>query len=83
MPITEILARNAILYGDEISLIEMNPELQEKREVTWREYELIEPKAVAEIRREMTWRAFDDKANQFANLLLKSGIKKATKLLFY
>jgi long-chain acyl-CoA synthetase len=80
MPITEFLARNANLYGDEISLIEMNPELEEKREVTWREYELIEPNPSAQLRREMTWREFDHKANRFANLLLKRGIKKGDKV---
>ena len=80
MPITEFLVRNANLYGDEISLIEMNPELQEKREVTWRDYELIEPNPEAMYRREMTWREFDDRANQFANLLLIKGIKKGDQV---
>ena len=80
MPITEILSRNAGLCADEISLIEINPELQEKREVTWREYELIETNPAAEYRREMTWREFDEKANRFANLLLKKGIKKGDQV---
>jgi long-chain acyl-CoA synthetase len=80
MPITELLSRNARLYGDEVSLVEINPELQETREVTWREYELIEPRVVAEYRREMTWREFDEKANRFANLLLTRGIEKGDKV---
>ena len=80
MPIMEMLSRNASLYGDDISLIEINPELQEKREVTWREYELIETNPVAEFRREMTWREFDDKANRYANLLLNRGIQKGDKV---
>jgi long-chain acyl-CoA synthetase len=80
MPITEMLARNANLYGDDISLIEINPELQQKREVTWREYELIETNPIAEFRREITWRVFDEQANQFANLLLSRGIKKGDKV---
>ena len=80
MPITEILSRNASLYGDDISLIEINPELQEKHEITWREYELVETNPVAKFRREITWREFDDKANQFANLLLSRGIKKGNKV---
>ena len=80
MPITEILSRNANLYGDDVSLVEINPELQEKREVTWREYELIETNVVSEYRREMTWREFDKKANRFANLLLSRGIKKGDKV---
>ena len=42
MPITEFLEKNAQLYKDDISLVEINPELQEKSRVTWREYSLIE-----------------------------------------
>ncbi|TEB06491.1 hypothetical protein Psch_00023 [Pelotomaculum schinkii] len=60
MIITEILSRNARLYGDDISLIEINPELQEKHKVTWREYELVEANPLAEFRRELTWREFDE-----------------------
>jgi long-chain acyl-CoA synthetase len=80
VPITEILTRNADLYGGEICLVEINPELQEKREITWREYELIETNPVAEFRKEMTWREFDNKANRFADLLLSRGIKKGDKV---
>jgi len=80
MPITEFLARNAREYGNEISIVEINPELQEKNEFNWRELELIEPNPIAEFRREMTWRQFDDKANQFANLLLGRGIKKGDQV---
>lgn len=80
MPITEFLARNASLYGDEISLIERNPEMQGRRKVTWREFELIEPNPPTLFRRHMTWREFDDRANQFANLLLNRGIKKGDKV---
>ena len=36
MPITEILERNAVLYGDEICLTEINMDLQESHNVTWR-----------------------------------------------
>lgn len=80
MPITEILSRNAKLYGDEVSLIEVNPDSMEKREVTWREYELIEPNRIIHSRREITWRQFDDAANQFANLLLSRGVGKGHKV---
>lgn len=80
MLITEILSRNAMLYGDEVSLVEINPELQEKHETSWREYELIETNPIASFRREITWQEFDDKANKFANLLLNSGIKKGDKV---
>ena len=54
MPITEILARNAKLYGHEICLVEVSPEIEDKREVTWREYELIEPNPAKHSRREIT-----------------------------
>lgn len=80
MPITEILSRNAEMYGQDISLIEINKGVQEKRNVTWREYELIENNPTAEYRQEITWREFDNKANRFANLLLERGIKKGDKV---
>jgi acyl-CoA synthetase (AMP-forming)/AMP-acid ligase II len=80
MPITEILSRNASLYGNEVSLVEINPELHETHKVTWREFELVEANPVAEFRKELTWREFDDKANRFANLLLSRSIKKGDKV---
>ncbi len=81
MVITDILVRNANLYPDEVCLVEVNPELQELREVTWREYELMEPNPHEHSRREMTWRQFDNAANQFANLLLARGIGKGDKVV--
>lgn len=78
--ITQILARNAELYGDDVSLVEINPELEERREVTWREYELIEPALSEGCRRELSWRGFDDEANRLANLLIERGIKKGDKV---
>jgi len=80
MPITELLSRNAELYGQETCLKEINLELQDKHNVIWREYELIENNPAGEYRREMTWRVFDEKANRFANLLIKRGIKKGDKV---
>ncbi|MDP4160220.1 MAG: class I adenylate-forming enzyme family protein [Bacillota bacterium] len=80
MPITEILARNAQVYGPEKCLTEINLELQESHNVTWLEYELIENNPAGEYRREMTWSVFDEKANRLANLLLKRGIKKGDKV---
>lgn len=80
MPITEILSRNAETYGPEICLTEINLDLQESHNVTWREYELIENSPAGEYRREMTWQVFDEKANRLANLLLKRGIKKGDKV---
>lgn len=80
MPITEILSRNAEMYGPELCLTEINLDLQESHNVTWREYELIENSPAGEYRREMTWQVFDEKANRLANLLLKRGIKKGDKV---
>ena len=42
MPITEYLERNARLYPNDVSLVEINPANQPERNVTWREYNLIE-----------------------------------------
>jgi len=80
MPITEILSRNAKLYGNEKCLTEINLDLQERHNITWREYELIENNPAGEYRRDMTWRVFDEKANRLANLLLKRGIGKGDKV---
>ncbi len=80
MPITDILKRNAKLYGSELCLTEINMDLQEKHHVTWLEYELIENSPAGEYRREMTWRVFDEKANRLANLLIKRGVKKGDKV---
>ena len=42
MPITEFLEKNVKEYGDDISLVEINPTVMEQSKVTWREYALIE-----------------------------------------
>lgn len=80
MPITDLLRRNAELYGDEVSLVEINPELQEKAAKTWKDYELVESTRGIPGRIEMTWRDFDDRANRFANLLLSRGYGKGDKI---
>ena len=80
MPITDLLERNSKLYGDEVALVEINPEVQETQRVTWKAYELIQPSSSAPYRREITWSIFDEKANRVANLLLGRGIKKGQKV---
>ena len=80
MPITDLLERNSKLYGDEVALVEINPEIQEKQRVTWKEYELIQPSSTAPYRREITWSVFDEKANRVANLLLSRGIRSGQKV---
>lgn len=80
MPITEFLERNSRLYGDDICLVEVNPERKEARRVTWREYELMESTSPNYYRNEISWHIFDEKANRFANLLLSRGIQKGDKV---
>ena len=80
MPITEILEKNAKEYGKDVCLVEINPDLQEKKRVTWRDYELIESNPMCQYRREITWHVFNEKANRFANLIISRGIKKGDKV---
>lgn len=79
MPITNLLEENCKKFGEDICLIEINPEVKEVRRVTWKEYELMEPSLISHYRREITWNVFNEKANRFANLLLSRGIKKGDK----
>ena len=80
MPITDLLVRNAELYGNDIALVEVNPEITEIRRKTWKEYDLIEPTPSCCYRREITWKVFDEKANRFANMLLDRGVRKGDKV---
>ena len=80
MPITDLLERNSKLYGEEIALVEVNPEVQEPQRVTWKEYELIQPTSSVPYRREITWSVFDEKANRVAHMLLGRGIRKGQKV---
>ncbi len=80
MPITEILERNAKLYGNDVALIEINPQELEKSHTTWREYSLIEPSRNDSFRSEMTWNEFDAKANRLANFLLTRRITKGQRV---
>ena len=80
MPITNLLEECSKQYGDEICLVEINPEVKEKRRVTWKEYELMEPNPLNHYRREISWHVFNEKANRFANLLLERGVEKGDKV---
>ncbi len=80
MPITEYLVNNAKNFKDDVALVEINPEVEEKSRMTWREYSLIEPGNTNSLRKEMTWGEFDKKANRFCNLLLSRGIKKGDRV---
>ena len=80
MPITDYLVRNAREFGDEVALIELNPEQKETRRVSWKEYSLIQQTEDQPYRREITWRVFDEKANRVANMLLERGVKRNDKV---
>ncbi len=81
MVITDILEKNARLYGEDVALVEINPSEERDRAVTWRDFSLIEnTRPDLPYRREITWGQFDKKANRFANLLLSRGIKKGQKV---
>ncbi len=81
MPITDFLERNAKIYPNDVALVEINPERQPDKNLTWHEYNLIETAGESEkYRREITWRDFDIKANRFANLLFTRGVKKGDKI---
>ncbi|MBO4265281.1 MAG: acyl--CoA ligase [Clostridia bacterium] len=80
MPITEFLEKNARIYPNEVSLVEVNPSQSPHKSTTWREFSLIESAQSEKYRREMTWKEFDTKANRFANLLLTRGVKRGDKV---
>ena len=81
MVITDLLERNARLYGSDIALVEINPSEDRDNAVTWREASLIEnAQAGAPYRREMSWQDFDRRANRFANLLLSRSTPRGTKV---
>ena len=80
MPITEILQKNADFYPSDVSLVEINPTLENRSRLTWREYSLIESNPNEAYRKEITWSEFNKRANRFANFLLTRGIKKGDKV---
>ncbi len=80
MPITDYLERNASLYGDDIALVEVNPEQEEPGRITWKDYSLIQPTSNQFYRREISWGVFNEKANRMANMLIERGILKGNKV---
>ena len=79
MPITEILEKNAQLYGPEDSLIEINPQ-HRPDEKNWKDMALVESGAADKYRKVLTWTAFDLRANQVANLLMAQGVQRGDKV---
>ena len=80
MPITDLLERNAREFGDEVALVEINPDVRETRRVTWKEYSLVESGGETAFRRDITWKVFDEKANRCANLLMSRGIRRGHRV---
>ena len=80
MPITDLLEKNCRLYGDDICLVEINPEMPETRRVTWKEYELIEPVRASYYRREITWNVFNEKPTVLPTFFWSAVSRKATRL---
>lgn len=81
MVITELLERNARLYGQETALVELSPSEERDKAVTWREASLIEnAQPDSPYRRAISWKEFDSQANKFANLLLTRNVKRGTKV---
>ena len=81
MTIVDLLERNAKEFGDEIALVEINPEQKETRRTTWRDFELVEPsRHRSYYRREISWNVFNEKANRFANALKARGVGRGHKV---
>ena len=80
MPITDILTKNADFYPNDVSLVEINPKLENHRNMTWREFALTQSTASETYRKEITWSDFQMKSNRFANFLLSRGIEKGQKV---
>jgi long-chain acyl-CoA synthetase len=80
MPVTDYLERNAAEFGDDVALVELNPEVKDTRRVTWKDYDLTQPEPFMPYRRQITWYVFNEKANRFAHLLLERGVKKGDKV---
>ena len=80
MIITDILTKNSELYPDEISLVEVNPEIQERIDKAWKEYDLVEalPKPIH--RRTLTWLEFEQRSNKLAHYFLSRGVTKGSKV---
>lgn len=80
MPITEYLERNAKEFGNDVALVELNPEVKDTRRVTWKDYDLTQPEPFLPYRRQITWHVFNEKANRCAHFLLERGVHKGDKV---
>lgn len=80
MPVTDFLERNVKLYGNEVALVERNPEVSDRKRMDWKESALVQTNSGESYRREITWGVMNEKANRFANMLLSRGVGKGDKV---
>ena len=80
MPITDVLEKNCRFFGDNVCLVELNPDEPNEAKSSWKEFDLIEATEQPYTRKEITWNVFNEKANRFANLLLSKNIGKGCKV---
>ncbi len=80
MIITDVLTQNARLYPNDVSLVEVNPEIREKIDKAWEEFDLVEAVPKPAHRKEITWREFEGKANKLSHYFLSEGVTKGSKV---
>ena len=80
MPITDMLAHNAYVRGNETALVEVNPAIRDTRGTSWREFELVETNPANRYRRQISWRVFNEQANRFAHMLMDAGVGRGDKV---
>ena len=80
MPITDMLAHNAYVRGNETALVEVNPAIRDNRGTSWREFELVETNPANRYRRQISWRVFNEQANRFAHMLMDAGVGRGDKV---
>ena len=80
MIITDVLTQNARLYPGDISLVEVNPEIREKIDKAWQEFDLVESVPKPASRKEITWGEFEGKANKLSHYFLSEGVTKGSKV---
>ena len=80
MIITDVLTQNARLYPNDVSLVEVNPEIREKIDKAWQEFDLVESVPKPASRKEITWGEFEGKANKLSHYFLSEGVTKGSKV---
>lgn len=80
MSITQYLENNAVNFGNDCALVELNPEVKDTRRITWKEFDLTQPEPFLPYRREISWKVFNEKANRCAHYLIERGVRKGDKV---